>query len=235
NGLDTSLMYLRAVGDMLSSASTEMFQAAASRVLPVLELPGITRGNNLLQAETWRNVAGSGSGLAHSPGTLLHLSQAVADAPQWTPGWSEHPVAAGSMAFAQVMQAGNPFSLPPPPSPSKAPSQAGSKSAGGAAAGDPPGAVTAVAAAASDGKAVEAAAEASSVAAAPDGIGSPSVLTQSGKHMLTSIKACCQLLRPLGPALSGAVWQALTQLFDRFLLATFMVLSGINLDTLIMQ
>ncbi|GFH06968.1 predicted protein, partial [Haematococcus lacustris] len=44
-------MYLRAVGDMLSSASTEMFQAAASRVLPVLELPGITRGNNLLQDE----------------------------------------------------------------------------------------------------------------------------------------------------------------------------------------
>lgn len=41
--------------------------------------------------------------------------------------------------------------------------------------------------------------------------------------------------RPLGPARAGSVWQALTQLFDRFLTATFMLLSGVPIEALVLQ
>ncbi len=60
-------------------------------------------------------------------------------------------------------------------------------------------------------------------------------MTPAAKHLLRCLRAYGQLYRALGRHRAGTVWQATTQLFDRFLAATFVLMSGVSIDALVLQ
>lgn len=224
-----------AVGEAFCNREAGPLRDAVSTVLAqgfdTLHRYCMERLSGLLAQESFKPVPGPDA---------YNIAHAVAESPIYTPALGEP----GARSFEQWVEGGvNPFvstelvtaaSSSTPTAATHSRSQSVDSSAasvvgagGPGPAGDSvPPSISRVSAAGAGG-ATGSTGVGSTGGTGASGTGS-SMLTGSTRHTLASLEAYGGLVRTLGPNRTPAVWRAVTELYDRYITATFMLLSGVR-------